>query len=354
MLRRPHHYLYASAILVPAAIALLGYPAPQSSSAQQQAAEKALEELVTSAVSANPSAVQLEPNRSAGDRSTPSKPPKPSAAVATQSSASTPPASRVARAVPELQEPKAAGSSTGLLIRVGVAIDVSEVSIASETPAYVTDGSGQVLGVLQAGQLLMAQPTGSGLQLGSWRASQSLWIQPSRGGSVAAGRVWYRGKLQLMRRGDRLLAVNYVDLEQYLYSVVGSEMPSSWSPEALKAQAIAARSYAIAHMARPASAAFDLGATPRWQAYTGQQAEDAVVRKAVDKTAGLILSYRGGIVESLYAATDEIVAEAHGHLGASMSQTGANQLGQQGYRYTQILAAYYPGAQLARLNLTQR
>jgi peptidoglycan hydrolase-like amidase len=171
---------------------------------------------------------------------------------------------------------------------------------------------------------------------------------------VAAGRVWYRGKLQLMRRGDRLLAVNYVDLEQYLYSVVGSEMPSSWSPEALKAQAIAARSYAIAHMARPASAAFDLGATPRWQAYTGQQAEDAVVRKAVDKTAGLILSYRGGIVESLYAATDEIVAEAHGHLGASMSQTGANQLGQQGYRYTQILAAYYPGAQLARLNLTQR
>jgi peptidoglycan hydrolase-like amidase len=229
-----------------------------------------------------------------------------------------------------------------------------EVSVASETQAYVTDGNGQVLGALPAGQLLMAKAEGSGIQLGPWQASQSLWIQPSRGGSVAAGRVWYRGKLQLVRRGNLLLAVNYVDLEHYLYSVVGSEMPSSWSAEALKAQAVAARSYAIAHMARPASSSFDLGATPRWQAYTGQQAEDSTVRTAVDKTAGLILSYRGGIVESLYAATDEIVAEAHGHLGASMSQTGANQLGQQGYRYTQILAAYYPGAQLARLNISQR
>ncbi len=66
-------------------------------------------------------------------------------------------------------------------------------------------------------------------------------------------------------------------------------------------------------------------------------------------TAGVILSYQGGIVESLYAATQQIVDEAHGHLGASMSQTGAQELAQQGLRFNEILGRYYQGASLARL-----
>jgi peptidoglycan hydrolase-like amidase len=69
----------------------------------------------------------------------------------------------------------------------------------------------------------------------------------------------------------------------------------------------------------------------------------------VDSTRGLILSYRGGIVESLYAANRELANEAHGQLGASMSQQGARMLALRGYRYSQILATYYRGASLARL-----
>jgi stage II sporulation protein D len=63
----------------------------------------------------------------------------------------------------------------------------------------------------------------------------------------------------------------------------------------------------------------------------------------------LILSYQGGIVESLYAATSEISLEAHGHLGASMSQHGAQDLASRGLRYNEILGQYYRGASLARL-----
>ena len=63
----------------------------------------------------------------------------------------------------------------------------------------------------------------------------------------------------------------------------------------------------------------------------------------------MILSYQGGIVESLYAATSEISMEAHGHLGASMSQHGAQALAGNGQRYNEILAHYYRGASLARL-----
>ena len=54
-------------------------------------------------------------------------------------------------------------------------------------------------------------------------------------------------------------------------------------------------------------------------------------------------------MESLYAATHEIAKQAHAHLGASMSQAGAQQLAQQGKTYTEILDWYYNGAELARI-----
>ena len=159
----------------------------------------------------------------------------------------------------------------------------------------------------------------------------------------------YRGDLQVLCQGNRLTVVNHLPLEDYISSVVGAEMPSHWPAEALRAQAVAARSYAIAHLARPASPTWNLGATTRWQAYRGVASESPSSRAAAADTEGLILSFEGGIVESLYAADRKLTVEAHGHLGASMSQHGARRLAGKGYQFTQILAKYYPGASLARL-----
>ena len=157
--------------------------------------------------------------------------------------------------------------------------------------------------------------------------------------------------MRVLADGEGLLVVNHLPLEQYIASVVGSEMPSSWDMEALKAQAVAARSYALAHMARPASSHWHLGDSTRWQAYRGLVSSTERTRRAAAATAGLILSYQGGIVESLYAANSQISWEAHGQLGASMSQEGAQALASAGQRYNQILGHYYPGASLARLRL---
>jgi peptidoglycan hydrolase-like amidase len=159
----------------------------------------------------------------------------------------------------------------------------------------------------------------------------------------------YDGRVRVLRDNGGLLAVNHLPLEAYVASVVGAEMPSSWSLEALKAQAVAARSYALAHMARPANRHWHLGNTTRWQAYRGLASSHHRTRQAAADTRGLILSYQGGIVESLYAATSEISMEAHGHLGASMSQHGAQALASSGQRYNEILGHYYRGASLARL-----
>ena len=69
--------------------------------------------------------------------------------------------------------------------------------------------------------------------------------------------------------------------------------------------------------------------------------------RTVSKTVGEILSYQGGVVESLYGATQAIVDKAH--KGAGMSQTGLMLMQIQGYDYREILAVYYPGVAIARL-----
>ena len=169
------------------------------------------------------------------------------------------------------------------------------------------------------------------------------------GGTILINQVPYRHTLEFLRRDQGWIAVNELDLEQYVASVVGAEMPSDWNLEALKAQAVAARSYALAHLARPASRDFNLGDTTRWQVYGGEATRSQRSRDATASTRGIVLSYKGGIVESLYAATSSISAEAHGHLGASMSQQGAQQLALDGLQFNEILGHYYRGASLARL-----
>jgi len=150
-----------------------------------------------------------------------------------------------------------------------------------------------------------------------------------------------------MGNGSTLTAVNFVLMHDYLSSVVGSEMYVNWPLEALKAQAIAARSYALVHHVRHANRPYDLDNTQRYQAYLGIAKETNTTQAAVAATSGEFISYNGGIVESLYAASDAIVQAAHG--GRGMSQTGAMELARQGFRYTEILGNYYPNTSLSRL-----
>jgi peptidoglycan hydrolase-like amidase len=121
---------------------------------------------------------------------------------------------------------------------------------------------------------------------------------------------------------------------------------------ALKAQAIAARSYALTYYFKPAHSLYNIGDDESYQVYAGADKEADTTYQAVDQTAGEFISYRGGIVESLYAASDDIVIEAHG--GRGMSQLGALKLAEEGYDYRQILGTYYPGTGLARIEVDHR
>ena len=238
-------------------------------------------------------------------------------------------------------------TAPNVVIRVAIAKDVDRLAVGTSASANIRDSNGRLLQKLPASQGFYAQPNGSAIVLGSWQLPQIISIEPNQGGYVYVGNHWYRGRVLLASQGDTLLAVNDVELEKYLYSVVGCEMSSSSPLEALKAQAIAARSYAVVHLVRPGSSWYNLGNDERWQVYKGLDSEYNTTQQAVNQTAGMILSYQGGVVESLYAASDEIVAKAHG--GVGMSQEGAYNLALQGYNYQQILGVYYPGTSLARL-----
>ena len=230
----------------------------------------------------------------------------------------------------------------------GVDLDIRVALLtAGAAPDLSATGRWQLLS--RDGQLLQQGDAGSRVELAAlWQHGPEAWLQTPAGSLLVNGRP-YAGRLRLIRDTEGLRLVNHLALETYIAAVVGAEMPSNWSMEALRAQAVAARSYALAHMARPANRHWHLGDTTRWQAYKGLSSSNDRTRQAAASTAGLILSYQGAIVESLYAANRQISLEAHGHLGASMSQHGAQDLAQQGYRYNQILGHYYQGASLARL-----
>jgi hypothetical protein len=264
---------------------------------------------------------QIQAQRAQGDASAPT--PQPGAASS----------------VPTLVEP-AAAAPVDLEIRVALLG-------AGDSPSLSAQGPWQLLS--RDGAMLQQGSAGDTVRLGGlWAGGPEAWLQTSGPALLVNGQP-YAGRLRLLLQDGRLRVVNHLALERYISSVVGAEMPSSWSMEALRAQAVAARSYALAHMARPADPHWHLGDTTRWQAYRGLGSVSDRTRQAAASTAGLILSYQGAIVESLYAATYQITREAHGHLGASMSQHGAQDLAQQGYTYNQILGHYYQGASLARL-----
>jgi len=110
----------------------------------------------------------------------------------------------------------------------------------------------------------------------------------------------YRGSIQVDITAGALRAVNFVGLEQYLYGVVPSEMPFSWAPEALKAQAVVARSYALA---TKRAGAFDLYPDTRSQMYLGYDHERPSTTAAVDATAGKVLLYGGQVAKTYFFST---------------------------------------------------
>jgi stage II sporulation protein D len=189
--------------------------------------------------------------------------------------------------------------ASALELRVAVEEGERQITVGTSNTGALKDLNGQSLGTTAAGQSLVVEAQGGRVKAGD-RSSSAFWVEPSSGGYVFIGDRWYRGRVLVIPGGNGLTAINYVDLEHYLYSVVGSEMPTSWPIEALKAQSVAARSYVLYHRQRSRNPNFDVGSTTAWQVYGGLEQEAASTQTAVEGTRGQVLTYNGQVIEAVF------------------------------------------------------
>ena len=122
------------------------------------------------------------------------------------------------------------------------------------------------------------------------------------GSTVSLDGKHYRGNLIVLADGDRLSAVNHADIEEYLYGVVPCEVPHTWPSQALMAQAVAARTYALYIKQKSLTKIFDVRATTASQVYGGFDAEALPTRFAVDQTRGQVLTYNGRLIVAYFHA----------------------------------------------------
>jgi SpoIID/LytB domain protein len=161
----------------------------------------------------------------------------------------------------------------------------------------------------------VAENTGSGKQpelllkdhLGNLllrtRQKATVW---SEGSSISVDGKGYKGYVVVfVNPTGRLTIVNVLNLEEYLKGVVPNEIPSSSieSLEAIKAQAVAARTYAYKNRNQFESEGYDICATPRCQVYQGADTEKALSTKAIEDTRGEIITYQGEPINALYTST---------------------------------------------------
>jgi len=182
-------------------------------------------------------------------------------------------------------------------VRVLLAEGRPAVTVSSTLPYSVVDAAGTKT-KLSAGPLVVRPKTK--LPSPTGQAVKPTWPLSFRAGKAPLsldGRL-YRGTLEVSLQGTFLRVVNNVRIEDYVQGVVSGEMPHTWPLEALKAQAVAARSYALANLVK--GKPYDLYSDPRSQVYLGLSGEKAETTAAVQATAGQVVLYGGRIASTLY------------------------------------------------------
>ncbi len=171
-----------------------------------------------------------------------------------------------------------------------------------EDPAALLAGMGFVgsFPVANGGSVSLADAAGNVLT-----SRSEVLLEPSGDWPVALDGGRYRGRLRVRVVGDELLLINELNMESYLRGVVPVEMGPAQFPEveALKAQAVAARTYTVAHLGDHDDEGWDICDTPACQAYRGFDAEHALSDRAVAETAGLIATFAGEPIDAMYSST---------------------------------------------------
>lgn len=182
-------------------------------------------------------------------------------------------------------------------VRVLIADGRPSVKLASAVPYSVRDGSG-VSAELQPGEITVKPDLRVLVDGKPTRLTGPLAFVPGSGTRLQFDGKEYRGEIRLSVVSGALQVIDVLGLDAYLLGVVPGEVPKEWPTAALQAQAVAARSYALASIVR--NKPFDLYSDTRSQVYYGVSAEAPTTTAAVKATRGQILSFAGKVVTAFY------------------------------------------------------
>ncbi len=196
-------------------------------------------------------------------------------------------------------------------VRVLVFGGASSVSLRAESGAAIEEAdTGRELAVLSPGASATLQPAGQQVRLEAGRARAAAarvriiprgagaLVVSTRGGWGRRGR--YRGALEVSPAAGALRVVEHAALEDYVAGVIAAEMPGWFHLEAVKAQAIAARTYSLSHLGDHEADGADLCARVHCQAYLGAVDPGSAAARAAAATAGQVLAWNGVLVDALY------------------------------------------------------
>lgn len=193
----------------------------------------------------------------------------------------------------------------GPLLKVGLWCGQPNVVVSSNTDFQLIDDSGRSLGHFPAGEKVFISVRGAELAVGEILTKSAVRVVP--GGDkhptlVMVNGRYYRGDVTVRRAITKagLVVINTLPVEEYLYGVIPMEISPAWPEEAVKAQAVAARTYALYNQAKHHDDGYDITATTEDQVYGGYDIEDSRSNKAVDDTRGLVMTYQGRLVAAYF------------------------------------------------------
>ena len=201
------------------------------------------------------------------------------------------------------------------VVRVGLndALNVPFVDLRVEGPVQVLDPAGREVfweGPGLDAKVVPVPAPGPGIRLGDTLPVplDEVLLFPARDGTLRIGKIRYRGTLRLRVREAtrRLDAINELGLERYLQGVITSEMRAHWPPEALRAQAVVARTYAAYEIRSGytrSKRGFDVFDDDNSQAYRGVSGETPEAIEAVQATYGVVLRFDGRLFKTFYQNT---------------------------------------------------
>ena len=189
------------------------------------------------------------------------------------------------------------------ILRVGIFLDHREVKLRSDKGLHIYEiPSMKSLYVHENTNPLKITANSNGIEINNQRYNpiKEIKVIPNNGGLIQVNNHKYRGEIEIVLEKKLLNVINIIEMEKYLYGVLKKEVSPEWPEEVLRAQAVAARTFALSNMNKFIDKGYNICATTNSQAYGGFYHEHPATNKAVNDTNGIIITYQGEPINAVY------------------------------------------------------